>query len=540
MAGTRLRRLRPMLAAGCLLLAIGSDARSRPQHDAVWTSSASGPQIVARVDLLGRALHESRLSADVASLTPSELRAAVDEYWGEGLPTAGRLQIFDKFWAYADAHYAAFQNLEVDWPALRNRYRDEVAAGVSRGRFAWIMNQLSLALRDGHSLALDVPVNVDTFPDRGVPLLGQGAWIIDISGACMTAQDDGSALVYSALPKNPLGLEPGDRVLGYDGEPWRELYPRLIREGLPLWPLNWGSSPSAFEHSFVMAAGLNWPLFETMDVLKYRTGNVVHVPTSLMPGDVFWGICAEELDIPGVPKPHYFSGDFASGGIVDGTRIGYVYAWAWEGNARDDFAAVIHQLTQVDKVEGLIIDLRFNLGGSELASMAGLAKLASHPESTIAMDERANDAQHFKMKRAQTPNTFVLDFSYTESNGAQRDPASYQGPVAVLVGPGCASACDIAALVSRHLDRVRTFGKSTATAAGLPTQPLLGRDLDLGPDWFARVSETNAFDVGSPGRYLIHQEFPVDEPVWLRPGDVAAGKDTVVEAALSWLRRQGD
>jgi hypothetical protein len=33
-------------------------------------------------------------------------------------------------------------------------------------------------------------------------------------------------------------------------------------------------------------------------------------------------------------------------------------------------------------------------------------------------------------------------------------------------------------------------------------------------------------------------EFPVDELVWLTPADVAAGRDTVVNAALAWLHTQ--
>jgi hypothetical protein len=71
--------------------------------------------------------------------------------------------------------------------------------------------------------------------------------------------------------------------------------------------------------------------------------------------------------------------------------------------------------------------------------------------------------------------------------------------------------------LTTYLPHVRSFGKSTAMAVGLPTQPTLGTELDLGPDWFARVAETNAFPVGSPGKYLTHDEFPVDQRVWLRP-----------------------
>ena len=52
------------------------------------------------------------------------------------------------------------------------------------------------------------------------------------------------------------------------------------------------------------------------------------------------------------------------------------------------------------------------------------------------------------------------------------------------------------------------------------------------------IDPTDAYSVGTPKDYLIHTEFPVDELVWLRPDDVAAGRDTVVNAALTGLHRQ--
>jgi hypothetical protein len=196
-----------------------------------------------------------------AAMTPAERRAAVDAVWGRGLPTAVKLEIFDTFWNYVDARFAGFQGIEVDWAALRDRYRPEVEAGVSRGRFAAIINQMSLALRDGHTIPLDLLVNFFTVPQPGVPSFGVGGWIADTSGACLTAQDDGSALVYDAVSPHPMGLQPGDRILGYDGTPWGELYQQLIDEELPMWPLWWGSGPEGFEHTFVMSAGVNWHLF---------------------------------------------------------------------------------------------------------------------------------------------------------------------------------------------------------------------------------------------------------------------------------------
>ncbi len=494
-------------------------------------------QVVTRLEVAGKPTRNVSTAPPLAVTTPSGRRAAIDAYWGEGLPTQTKLAIFDKFWSHADQRFAAFQGIEVDWSALRERYRSEIAAGVSRGRFAAIMNHLALALRDSHSHAYDLLVNFETIPGPGVPLLGVGGWIADPSGTCMTAQGDGSALVYSAVPNHPLGLEPGDVVVGYDGQGWRQLYQELLEEEVPLWPLWWGSSPSSFDHAFVMSAGQNLHLFDTMDIRKHGTGQIVHVPTNLMTDAIWQGFCSEQMDIPGVPKPPYYGNDYVRWGVVDGTLIGYVYVWGWLGNAVKDFAEAVYQLTQVNHVDGLIIDFRFNPGGYVFAPFRGLGALSSHPVPTTGMDDRLNPNDHLAMKSFFPPSYFTFDFDNWARFGI-RVKASYPGPVAILVGPGAASAGDFGAVWSTSLPRARTFGKPTSMAVGFPTQPFLGTELDLGPDWFARVAETNTYSVGAPRDFLIHTEFPVDEPVWLTPEDVAAGKDTVAAAALAWLKQQ--
>ena len=510
-----------------------------PRSELLDADLGFGQRMFGRMAVAASATKRSSSPATaVGAMTPAERRVAIDAHWGEGSSTAEKLQMFDRFWEYVDRKFAAFQNLDVDWTSLRARYRGEVASGVSRGRFAAIINQLSLALRDSHTIPLDFEVNFNTVPEPGVPLMGVGGWEVDTSGACLTAQDDGSALVYSAMSGHPLGLERGDRILGYEGRPWRDLYQELLHEELPLWPLWWGTTPSSFDHSFVMSAGLNWHLFDTMDIAKAGTGQILHVPTNLMPGAVFWGFCSEQIDIPGIPKPSFFSNDFVSAGLLPGTRIGYIYSWGWEGNAADDFAQAVHQLTQVDRVEALIIDFRFNVGGFLGAPFRGLSALSDHPTPTIGMDARRSPNDHLRMKSIFTPSEFKLDFD-SESGASHRVKSSYAGPIAVLVGPGAMSAGDLSALWATYLPRVRTFGKSTSMAVGLPTQRFLGTALDLGPEWMeARVAETNSYRVGAPKEFLIHTEFPVDELVWLTSADVAAGRDTVVNAALAWLQTQ--
>jgi hypothetical protein len=358
---------------------------------------------------------------------------------------------------------------------------------------------MSLALREGHTIPLDLVVNAFTLPEPGVPL----------------------------------GLQRGDRILGYDGIPWRELYQRLIAEELQLWPLWWGSGPEGYEHSWIMSAGLNWHLFDTMDVFKQTTGSVEHVPTSLMPGPLFI-LCTEQLPVPGVTWPGFFGGDLVRWGVVEGTTVGYIYVYGWTDQSSADFAAAVRDLAQVRQVDGLIIDFRFNAGGLLRGPAAGLAALFDHPSTTFGSDMRRRPDDHLAMQNLLLPSFWKLDIDFL----SERDKTSFDGPIALLVGPGAVSAGDFGAVLAAQHPRARTFGKTTAMAIGLATQPELGNELFLHPDWNARIIVSNTYLVGKPHDYLIHTDLPVDERVWLRPADVAAGKDTVVEAALRWLRHQ--
>lgn len=530
------RRAKSCLVATAVTIgALGAASTpAHPQSSILEADLGGAERVFSRLAVAARPLPPAGPRA--ASMSPADRRAAVDATWGPGESTASKLQTFDTFWSYVDARFAAFQGIDVDWRAMRDRYRPEIAAGVSRGRFAAIINHMSVALRDGHTIPWDLGVNLFTLPEPGVPLFGIGGWMGDTSGACLTAQDDGSALVYDVRSPHPLGLQRGDRILGYDGKPWRDLYQQLLDEELPMWPLWWGSGPEGFEHSFVMSAGLNWHLFDTMDVFKQQTQTVAHVPTSLMPGVVWSRFCSEQLAVGGVPKPTYYGGDYVRWGVVNGTNVGYIYVWGWLDPAADQFAAAVREVTQVRHVDGLILDFRFNTGGYLGAPFTGLAALFPHPTASIGMDVRMRPDDHLKMKNLGLPGDFKLDFDWDRTReGNTRGKMSYDGPVAVLTGPGAISAGDFATLWADLLPRARTFGKSTAMAAGMPTQPALGTVLDMGPDWDATIAETNTYRVGAPHDYLIHTDFVPDERVWLRPQDVAAGRDTVVEAALRWL-----
>lgn len=357
---------------------------------------ARGPVRVIVVVLSLLTLAAAPCDARAQTRSAADWAAAIDSTWGPGLPTNRKLAIFDAYWTAVDQRYAAFQGLDVDWPGLRNRYRPEIAAGVSRGRFAAIMSHLALAQRETHTAAIDVGVGTSD------PAVGEPVFVIrgnpfSTFGACATALDDGSALIYDVAPGHPLALERGDRIVGYNGEPWPQLYRNLLAAELPVRGY-WGASESAFRHTLVQSASANWHLFGMVDIHKHRTGTVERRSTAALDTTprLRSNYCTEQLPVAGVPKPAG-PADLVTWGTVEGTRIGYIYVTVWTADAGTRFEQAVRELTQDRVSDGLIIDFRFNRGGNMFLSDAGLGMLFDRPTPTIGIATRADPEDHFKM-----------------------------------------------------------------------------------------------------------------------------------------------
>jgi len=458
-----------------------------------------------------------------------EWSALIDSTWGEGMPAVEQLEFFDQVMDDIETGYGAYHNLDLDLESIRNHYRPEIAGGVSRGRFAAIMNHISLALADCHTFIIDRQVNWYTPAEPGVPLFVVGAWP-DASrfGASLTVLPDDTLLVIRALPGQQLGLEPGDIVLGYDGVPWSTLYRQLLEAELPI-QLNWvcGSTEESIRHCMMMSAGLNWHLFDTIDVVKYSTGETLQLPTSPLQNqnETIYGV--EQLPVPGVPMPEYEEGNFVSWGIVEGTRIGYIYVASWDPDPRlqisEQFAEAVRALMYDYDTSGLILDFRINTGGGALTPDDGFALLFDEEVFTVGYAlrvEGSEDPYEMYPHPELTPELLKI----------RGDPESYYDrPIAVLIGPGTVSAGDLHAQRLLAHPRVRTFGKPSNGGFTLNDNP------DYGPRWWTSRATGSAYTVDG-ARFLAHTGVPVDFEVWLNPDDVAVGRDTVVEAAVSWIQ----
>lgn len=465
-------------------------------------------------------------------MAAKDWRAAIDAAWeasvASGMSSIEQQQTFQAAWTQLDQQFACFNNFSLNWDSLKTALQRELTAGVSRGRFAAMMNHLALALRESHTFIGDEMVNYRTKLLPGTPLMVAGAWgDMGHFGAGLTPLPDSSLLVYSVAPHHPLGLQRGDIVWGYqiDGKPvaWKQLYRELLAAQLPLTGWWWGSSASAFTHSWLMSAGMNWHLFEKMIVVKHSTGDTLTLAAAPLAAATLRHRATEQIPMDGVPFPGGFDANTVSFGILNGSRIGYIYVWGWTDDAQQAFynaVAALHSRT-----DGLILDFRTNYGGSTLTSNAGLELLFGSTTETVAFARRASTVNRFDMITAIPTSVYAVP-----SNGR-----GYTKPIAVLVGPGCVSAGDQVALRMTFHPHARTFGKATSGAFNgyadmtMPNTNFFGR--------FAGAESYLANSRNPQPQYLTRSEFPVDEAVWLTRAGVASGRDDVVDAALRWIHR---
>jgi hypothetical protein len=457
--------------------------------------------------------------------TREDWRLAVDQTWGPGRPAAEQLAIFDHIWNTIDMEFACFTNIPDRWDELRDLYRPEVAGGVSKGRLCAIVNQLMLSLRESHTHAYDKDV-VFTNTVPGVPLLRCGGYgQVGFFGAALTPLPDKSLLVYDVASGQALGLEKGDIVLGYDGVPWCELYPQLLAAELPILGM-WGCSASAHEHIWLMSAGMNWHLFDSIDVLKHATGQIESYPTYLMVGRYRNLWATEQMLLPGVPRPNWNALNVVTHGrySYEGRQYGYIYVWAWAYDAEVDFRNAIQTfLNDIDQLTGLIIDFRFNMGGNMFTSNPGLSLLFGSQPLTVDFVERYNE-HHLNLREKN-----AAEFYRIPGDGA----TFFDKPIAVLVGPVCVSSGDQVALRMRYHPKVRIFGCSTSSAfnsaegtGGVPGTV----------EYDFKWARAEACLANRPWMTLTHTEFGVQEPCWHTREAVIAGRDAVVESACEWMQ----
>ena len=455
----------------------------------------------------------------------SEWKKIIDQFWGSGDPYQHKLNVFDTYASYVRAKCPTFVYSRLNWDSVATYWRSKITDSTSRGAFNAIIMKLSYALNDLHAWAADnVVVSSPLTPSTPYVSLPWDNHDVRYFGAALTLLPDSSLLVYKVVPNHPLGLQPGDRVLGYEGIPWHRLANELIEGDVATELLIGGAPSSEFYHRMVWA-GMCWHLFDTIDVVRYGTGQVLHLSTLPLASLASTAplLQTDQLPVPGVtmPSDNLVASDVSSG-IVSGTNIGYIYVY----HHRDpkisvQFEAAVHALENTD---GLIIDLRTDLGG-KYGPERGIARLVDFGDSTLVSMRRSTASDLLTNVPATT-----LDFTIPMDVGT-----AYHRPIAVLIGPNCVSYGDASAWELTYVPNVRFFGRSTMGAFS-------GRYWSDGPSiagYYLNSPDIVIVDHRSPGSQLWAREFPVDEEVWLTADEVAKGEDGVFKRALAWMATVG-
>ncbi len=452
----------------------------------------------------------------------------IDATWGEGLPTSEKLEIFDRALDTLDQKFGAFFNVNINLDSIINLYRPEIENGVSRGRFAAIMNYISLYMKDSHTTILDMQVSWGTQPTPGIPLFQISGFMYNNHfGACLTPLPDSSLLVYRTLENQQLGLVAGDIVLGYDGIPWKILYKVFMDALLPISAIwVWGSTDASITQQKQMRAAIPWQQFDTNDILKDSSGETLHLSTAPLAqqNGFIWG--NEQLPVPGIEQPDFLNNEFVKWGIVEGTDIGYLYIASNDGDPQlgifDSIYEAVYDFMYNYETSGFIIDYRINYGGTLDFTYKTYKLLFNETVYTIGYDERTDPEDHFGM----SPSSWATPFNLRVPGNPN---SYYDKPIAILIGPGTVSAGDVESVRMGFHPMVRFFGKPSSGALTISRYPDLGH-----PDWFCYLAIGSAYLV-SNHEYLCHTGVSVDEEVWLTQEGVVNGTDDVAEAAINWI-----
>jgi C-terminal processing protease CtpA/Prc len=193
--------------------------------------------------------------------------------------------------------------------------------------------------------------------------------------------------------------------------------------------------------------------------------------------------------LPRLPVPNRGiadSGEVSWKMLDDG--VGYIYVRRIKGKLIDSLDRAVAELAQA---RGLIVDVRGNSGGG------------------------------FDSRRAH--RNFALD------DGEEPDRPRFRGPMAILIDARCISAGEGWASWFIANGRARTFGEATAGASSRKqTLPVMGG--------LYRVRVPVKAYCGFLDRPIERRGLEPDVAVRQNARDLAAGRDTVLEAARAFLR----
>lgn len=403
-------------------------------------------------------------------------------------------ETFDAAWRIVrDSHFDPALN-GVDWNGVAAELRPAAAAAATVGQLRSVLREMLGRLGQSHFSI--IPARSDTSAGEPGDLSGNPGFDVRLVGRDFLVTEVDAVGGGAAA-----GVRPGWKVASIGGVPISTLI---------------GSLPGSLEPGLLQVEA--WRLAQTR--LRGPSGSKVHV--SFVDGsDRPVQMAVGRLQEAGQPVtvgnlPTMFVRLEASRARTPaGRAAGVIHFNVWMAAVDPLFQKAVDDFRRMD---GMVIDLRGNPGG--LAAM--LMGISGH-----FIDERQTLGV---MKTRDSELRFVANPRRVSSSGERVRP--FDGPVAILVDAlsGSASECFTGGM--QALGRARVFGQRSMGQA----LPALFSRL---PNGDVLIHAYGDF-VTSAGARLEGIGVVPDEAVPLERGDLLAGRDRTMEAALAWLDTAGD
>lgn len=320
---------------------------------------------------------------------------------------------FDQMFQFVKTNYAfnGIPGKQPDWDSLASQIRPRVQQAEQNqdaSAFYLALRDFTWAFKDGHTNLDGGSIGQQLFTAANAG--GYGFAIREL--------DDGSVMVVFVLDNSPAaqaGMKVGAVVTAFNGQPIKD----------------------------ALAAVKPWTLPESTDwAIRYQQARYLLRTTPATQASVTFanlGGSSQTVSMKAIAETDSFDRTSVYYGVdtnpvlpvdfkVLPSGIGYVQI-----NSYDDDLNLIIRLFQraldtfqADKVPGIIIDLRYNLGGNPL----GLAGFLSNQTITLGQPEQYNDTTgKFEPQGVPYQLTPMVEQYHFDK-------------MALLVGPACYSACD--------------------------------------------------------------------------------------------------
>lgn len=308
--------------------------------------------------------------------------------------TARHLRVFTELWEIVRDDYVYPDHNGADWDAIGQEYRARVESGFSDEDFWLAMDEMLIELGDDHSIFLSPAVAADEEQMRSGELeyVGIGVYAVPVP-----AKD--YSVVLLVLPDSPAaraGIRPHDRILSVDGRP---------------------ACCDEFGYDYLY-------------LLLGAEGSQVELRVQ-SPGGVARAVT--------VPRARILESLPVETRRLEG-NVGYILIpTLWDETVVERVREALEELSAEGELDGLVLDMRVNGGGSDVA-LEGLLAFFSDGEMG-----------RYTSSWGEEP----LRVEGIDVHGSQRVP------LVILVGRETVSFAEVFSGVLAEAGRARIVGRAT-------------------------------------------------------------------------------